>query len=113
VLRRFSFTVGKSESLGIPGESSCGKTTLAFAILHLLPTCSRATGAIFTRPGNLCTLPTARWRNWAVRRFRSFFKDPSSAQHPTLPARAQIAYVAAAHPMEWQVGSAVRLQKPS
>jgi len=32
-----SFTVERSKTLGLVGESGCGKTTLAFALLRLLP----------------------------------------------------------------------------
>jgi peptide/nickel transport system ATP-binding protein len=36
-----SFTVEKGESLGVAGESGCGKTTLALTLLRLLPSGGR------------------------------------------------------------------------
>ncbi len=32
-----SFVVGKGQSLGLVGESGCGKTSIAFSLLRLLP----------------------------------------------------------------------------
>jgi peptide/nickel transport system ATP-binding protein len=37
VLRGVSFEIGQGESYGLVGESGCGKTTAAFAIMRYLP----------------------------------------------------------------------------
>ena len=37
VLRGVSFSIGQGESYGLVGESGCGKTTAAFAIMRYLP----------------------------------------------------------------------------
>ena len=37
-----SFTIGKRETLGLVGESGCGKTTVGRTILHLYKTARRS-----------------------------------------------------------------------
>jgi peptide/nickel transport system ATP-binding protein len=41
-----SFTIDKNETLGLAGESGCGKTTTAYSILRILPAngCERFAG---------------------------------------------------------------------
>ena len=52
-----SLTVGKGESLGIVGESGCGKTMTALSIMRLLPRGGRVTrGSITLGDTDLATL---------------------------------------------------------
>ena len=47
VLRGVTLVVGQGESYGLVGESGCGKTTAAFAIMRYLPSNGRVVaGAI-------------------------------------------------------------------
>ena len=39
-----TFTLDKGETMGLVGESGCGKTTTAFAITRLLPSNGRIVG---------------------------------------------------------------------
>lgn len=45
-VRKVSLTLEKGESLGIAGESGCGKSSLAMAILRLLPRTAKVTGEV-------------------------------------------------------------------
>ncbi len=101
VLRGVSFTVGRNESLGILGESGCGKTTLALAILRLLPACARVKGAISYKARELVGLPEREMEKLRGAEVSLIFQDPGRSLHPTLLAGTQIAEVAAAHHREW------------
>jgi peptide/nickel transport system ATP-binding protein len=45
-VRGVSFTLGRGETLGIVGESGSGKSTIALAMLGLLPRSARVTGSV-------------------------------------------------------------------
>ncbi|SDK66318.1 peptide/nickel transport system ATP-binding protein [Mesorhizobium muleiense] len=57
-----SFQVMKGETLGVVGESGCGKSVTALSILRLLPKLTARTvrGEVRFRGRNLLDCPTAR-----------------------------------------------------
>ena len=73
-----SFTVYKGETLGLVGESGCGKSSIARAILQLPP----PTGGAVTFEGrDLARLDTATLRR-ARTRLHMIFQDPISSLNP-------------------------------
>ncbi len=77
-----SFTIAKGETLGLVGESGCGKSTVGKTILKLIePTAGR----IVLAGEDITTLkPGAMWPH--RRRIQTIFQDPYSSMNPRLPA---------------------------
>ena len=81
-----SFEVAAKETLGIVGESGCGKTTLGKLVLSLLPATS---GSVRFDGKEILSLPPHAMR--AIRReMQVVFQDPMSALNPRLTVAAAV-----------------------
>ena len=67
-----SLTVRRGETLGLVGESGCGKTTVGRTILNLLPPTG---GKVFFEGRDVSTLGRAEWRSLR-REMQIIFQDP-------------------------------------
>ncbi len=70
-VRGVSLTVQPGESLGIAGESGCGKTTLTSTVLRLLPKSARTTGRVLLDGEDILAMSwgkvrAVRWAEAAV-----------------------------------------------
>lgn len=86
-----SFALDRDETLGIVGESGCGKSLLALAVMGLLPDIITATGRIRFEGRDLLTLPERE--RCAVRghRIAMVFQDAMGGLDPRLPILHQVA----------------------
>ncbi|NUR85717.1 MAG: ATP-binding cassette domain-containing protein, partial [Nonomuraea sp.] len=57
-VRGVSFTLERGQTLGVAGESGCGKSTMALSLLRLLPATAQVTGQVLFNGEDLLT---ARW----------------------------------------------------
>jgi len=81
-----SFTVSKGETVGLVGESGCGKTTLGRAILQLIPATS---GNIILNGANLAGLTKSAMQ--PIRKdLQIVFQDPYGSLNPRLTIGAAI-----------------------
>ena len=93
-----NFSLRAGETLGLVGESGCGKTVTALSILRLLPEHqSRASGQIFFADQDLMTLTGHEMRAIRGNRIAMIFQEPMTALNPVLTIGDQISEVLRLH----------------
>src|SRR5579862_1373677 len=87
-----SLTVNEGETLGLVGESGCGKTMLGTSIIRLLPPGGRIVGGEVLLAGrDLVQLSNADMRKVRGGEIGMVFQDPMTSLDPTMPIGRQIA----------------------
>ncbi|WP_342322495.1 ABC transporter ATP-binding protein [Kosakonia sp. BYX6] len=90
-VRNVSFQVNAGETLGIIGESGCGKSVTAQAVMGLLPVrSSRVEGHVHLGETALHTLSRNARRQLSGRRMAMIFQDPLSSLNPVMSVGEQI-----------------------
>lgn len=88
-----SFTLGKGKTLGLVGESGCGKTTVGRTLLRLIP----ATGGEVRFEGqNLLTMEAGQLRQLR-QRMQIIFQDPYGSLNPRMTIEQVIGEALAVH----------------
>ena len=94
VLRGVTFTIGEGEAYGLVGESGCGKTTAALAIMRYLPRNGRVvSGSIRVGGEDLVRMRDADVRRLRATKISMVYQNPGAALNPSIRVGAQVAEV--------------------
>jgi oligopeptide/dipeptide ABC transporter ATP-binding protein len=86
-----SFSVERGKTLGIVGESGCGKSVTALSIMGLLPPSGRiVSGSIRFEGRELTTMSQRELEDIRGRQIAMIFQDPMTSLNPTLTIGTQI-----------------------
>ncbi|MDB5373862.1 MAG: dppD [Belnapia sp.] len=86
-----SFSVEAGKTLAVVGESGCGKSVTALAIMGLLPPAARLAGSIRLRGREMATLTPEEWRGRRGRELAMVFQEPMTSLNPAFTAGEQVA----------------------
>ncbi|OQA33100.1 MAG: Glutathione import ATP-binding protein GsiA [Betaproteobacteria bacterium ADurb.Bin341] len=93
-----SFDVAAGETFALLGESGCGKSATALAIMRLLPANGRILGgSVCLGEEELLALPECAMRRVRGGRMAMIFQEPSTSLNPVLTIGVQIGEVLAQH----------------
>jgi peptide/nickel transport system ATP-binding protein len=97
-LRGIGFELRRGETLGLIGESGCGKSMTALALMGLLPEGARVSGSIRLDGRELVGLPDDDWCALRGDRMAMVFQEPMTALNPL-------------HTIGRQIGESLRVHK--
>lgn len=93
-----SFSLHRAETLGIVGESGCGKTITSLSVLRLLPPGGHIVGGeIFFDGQDLLSLSLAEMKKYRGRRISMILQDPMSSLNPVFTIGNQVAEAILTH----------------
>jgi peptide/nickel transport system ATP-binding protein len=98
VVDRLSLRIERGQTLGLVGESGCGKSVTSLAVMGLLPRKGcRVEGSIALDGRELTTLGREEWRKVRGGRVAMVFQDPMTALDPLMTVGGHLAEVLSLH----------------
>lgn len=95
-LRGVSFSMAKGQTLGLIGESGCGKSLTALALMGLLPERAQVSGSMRLNGTELVGMTEPQLCQLRGARMAMIFQEPMTALNPLHPIWRQIA-----EPLRW------------
>jgi peptide/nickel transport system ATP-binding protein len=93
-----SLAVRPGETLGIVGESGCGKSMLSLSVMRLVPQPGRiAQGRVLFEGRDLLALPASEMRDIRGNRIAMIFQEPMTSLNPVFTVGDQITEAMRAH----------------
>jgi peptide/nickel transport system ATP-binding protein len=97
-LRGISFAIERGQTLGLIGESGCGKSLTALALMGLLPDSATVSGSLRFDGRELIGLAEDDWCQLRGNRLAMVFQEPMTALNPL-------------HTLAQQIGESLRLHQ--
>ncbi|OYT92358.1 MAG: dipeptide ABC transporter ATP-binding protein DppD [Burkholderiales bacterium PBB3] len=85
-----SYSIAPGKTLGLVGESGCGKSTTALALMGLLPSVATVSGKAHFLGTDLFTQTEKEWQGVRGNRMAMIFQEPMTALNPVMPIGEQI-----------------------
>jgi peptide/nickel transport system ATP-binding protein len=89
-LEDVSFDVYPGQTIGLVGESGCGKTTTLMSVMRLLPANARISGQVFFNDTDLLMLGEEQMRNYRWKDMSIVFQGAMNALNPVMKVGEQI-----------------------
>jgi len=97
ILKEVSFKLERGRTLGIVGESGCGKSMTALALMGLLPDEASVSGRVVFDGMDLTNLTTQQWQAVRGPRIAMVFQEPMTALNPVMTVGRQLAEMLLVH----------------
>jgi peptide/nickel transport system ATP-binding protein len=96
-----SFSIRKSESLGLVGETGSGKSVTAYSIMRIVPKPGRIVeGKVFFNGEELLSKSEEEMRKYRGEKMGIIFQDPNSSLNPLFSIEQQLTDVILSHEKE-------------
>jgi peptide/nickel transport system ATP-binding protein len=92
-----SFSMGRGEVLGLVGESGSGKSTVAHAIVRVLPRSAAHAGTVLFRDEDVFAMDAPKLRNYRWENVSLVMQGAMNALNPVMTIESQIVDVVRAH----------------
>lgn len=96
-VRDVSFQIESGETYGLVGESGCGKSTVALAVMGYLPPGTQTSGRILFKDQDLTRMTRRELRHLRGNRYAIVYQDPQASLNPSLTIERQLNEVILAH----------------
>ncbi len=97
VVSGVSYEIAAGRTLGVVGESGCGKSMTALALMGLVPSPGQVTGSMRFEGRELIGLSETEWRHTRGARIAMVFQEPMTSLNPVMPTGRQIAEAMVLH----------------
>ncbi|MBV9739058.1 MAG: ABC transporter ATP-binding protein [Hyphomicrobiales bacterium] len=97
VVAGVSYSIPAGRTLGVVGESGCGKSMTALALMGLVPAPGRVTGSLRFEGRELVGQEETEWRRLRGARIAMVFQEPMTSLNPVMPVGRQIAEAMVLH----------------
>ena len=97
ILKEVSFTLERGRTLGVVGESGCGKSMTALALMGLLPNEASLSGRVVFDGLDLTALSSSQWQTVRGPRIAMIFQEPMTALNPVMTIGRQLAEMLIVH----------------